>query len=109
VSATEIEEVIAEVAGIVEVAAVGVPDEVLGQRIVVAVVTQPARAGDIVSCVRQHARMNLPTFMVPAHIAVLDSIPRNANGKPDRGALAERLATQGVATPAAAPPISLER
>jgi acyl-CoA ligase (AMP-forming) (exosortase A-associated) len=109
VSATEIEEVIAEVAGVVEVAAVGVPDEVLGQRIVVAVVTQPARAADIVNCVRQHARMNLPTFMVPAHIAVLDSIPRNANGKPDRDALAERLATQGVATPAAAPPVSLER
>jgi acyl-CoA ligase (AMP-forming) (exosortase A-associated) len=95
VSATEIEEVLAEVQGVVEVAAIGLPDELLGQRIVVGIVVQPARGDEIVNSVRQHARMHLPTFMVPAQITVLDQMPRNANGKADRAALAERLGAPG--------------
>jgi acyl-CoA ligase (AMP-forming) (exosortase A-associated) len=88
VSATEVEEVLAEVRGVIEVAVVGLPDEVLGQRIAVGVVAESARAADIADLVRQHARMHLPTFMVPAQIAVLDAIPRGVNGKPDLAALA---------------------
>ena len=91
VSATEIEDVLAEVKGVVEVAAVGLPDDLLGQRIAVGVVAQAARAADIADSVRQHARMHLPAYMVPAQIAVLEAIPRNANGKPDRVALAAKL------------------
>ena len=92
VSATEIEDVLAEVKGVVEVVAVGLPDELLGQRIAVGVVAQPARATDIVDGVRQHARMHLPAYMVPAQITVLAAVPRTPTGKPDRAALAAQLA-----------------
>ena len=34
-----------------------------------------------------HLRHTLPDYMVPAHIVVLDALPRNANSKVDRAAL----------------------
>lgn len=36
-----------------------------------------------------HLRQTLPDYMVPAHIVVLDALPRNANSKVDRAALPE--------------------
>jgi hypothetical protein len=36
-----------------------------------------------------HLRHTLPDYMVPAHIIVLDALPRNANSKVDRAALPE--------------------
>ncbi|AMO95609.1 amino acid adenylation domain protein [Collimonas fungivorans] len=36
-----------------------------------------------------HLRHTLPDYMVPAHIIVLDALPRNTNSKVDRGALPE--------------------
>ena len=92
VSATEIEDVLSEVPGVLEVTVVGLPDEMLGQRIAVGLVARPGRAADIADAVRQHARMHLPAYMVPAQITQLTEIPRNANGKPDRAALAAQLA-----------------
>ena len=94
VSATEIEDVIAEVKGVVEVVAVGLPDELLGQRIAVGVVSNASNANEIAEAVRHHARMQLPAYMVPAQISVLAAIPRNGNGKPDRAALAVELAAR---------------
>lgn len=40
-----------------------------------------------VGALRELARRNLPTFMVPAHIVELDEFPRTPNGKVDRLAL----------------------
>lgn len=91
VSPTEIEEVVAEVRGVVEVAALGLPDELLGQRIVVAVVALPTDVAALVESIRKHCRQRLPAYMVPAEIHILDAIPRNPNGKPDRNELANTL------------------
>jgi acyl-CoA ligase (AMP-forming) (exosortase A-associated) len=97
VSPTEIEEVLSEVSGVVEVVAVGLPDEIYGQRIAVAVVPRAGTEGDqLAEAVRLHARVQLPTYMVPAQISVVSAIARNANGKPDRAALATELAALAV-------------
>ncbi|CAE6826592.1 Tyrocidine synthase 3 [Paraburkholderia domus] len=52
-----------------------------------------------------HLRHTLPDYMVPAHIVVLDALPRNANSKVDRAALP---APQRVARTYQAPAAGLE-
>jgi acyl-CoA ligase (AMP-forming) (exosortase A-associated) len=94
ISPTEVEEVAAEVPGVVESAAVGIADESLGQRVVLAILPQHAAPAGIAERVRQHCREQLPPFMVPAEVIVLDDLPRNVNGKCDRAVLAQRLELQ---------------
>jgi amino acid adenylation domain-containing protein len=72
-----------------ECVAVAVPDELLTSRIVAfCVVDGDADAHDLTRACRER----LPTYMVPAEIHVLDSLPRTPNDKYDRAALAERAA-----------------
>jgi amino acid adenylation domain-containing protein len=52
-----------------------------------------------------HLRHTLPDYMVPAHIVVLEALPRNANSKVDRAALPE---PQRVARSYQAPAAGLE-
>ena len=91
VSPTEIEEVIYGFNATGEAAALGVPHPVLGQAIVV--VATP-RAGANLACEEliAHCRQQLPAFMVPAQVILRDgTLPRNANGKIDRKAMAAEL------------------
>lgn len=92
ISPGEIEEVIAELPTIVESAVVGLPDDGLGQRVVAAVVVGADAPADIAERIRQHCRMQLPAYMAPAEVHVMSQLPRNANGKCDRSALAAILA-----------------
>jgi acyl-CoA ligase (AMP-forming) (exosortase A-associated) len=92
ISPAEIEEVVAEVRGVVESAAIGLADESLGHKVVVALVAAPDAAREIAEMVRQHCRVQLPSYMLPADVHVLTALPRNANGKCDRPALAAQLA-----------------
>ena len=69
-----------------------------------AAVTGPAVA---VADVLASARATLPDHMVPDHIAVWPELPLSANGKPDRKAIAARLAAElESAAPAPADPPS---
>lgn len=94
VSPTEIEEVIAEVPGVIDSVAVGLADAVLGQKIAVALVAAPGHPQDITEQVRRHCRMHLPAYMSPAQISVVAEIPRNANDKADRAAVTALLSGQ---------------
>ncbi|MGE0486816.1 MAG: acyl-CoA ligase (AMP-forming), exosortase A system-associated [Gammaproteobacteria bacterium] len=87
VSPDEIEEVVYAEPGVREACAFGVPDETLGQRIVL-VYTASATAPATVEALVAACRQRLPAWMVPALVKCVDELPKNANGKPDRGALA---------------------
>jgi acyl-coenzyme A synthetase/AMP-(fatty) acid ligase len=64
---------------------------VLGQAIVVVAVAVDA-ATDGTGRLRAACRDALPTYMVPAHVAWHEGLPRNANGKIDRPAVAASFA-----------------
>lgn len=87
----EVERVLSEHAGVFEAAALGVPDERLGERLVAVVVPHPNHVlGE--EEVRRHVRAQLADYKVPARV-ILESAPfaRNANGKIDKAELRRRL------------------
>jgi acyl-CoA ligase (AMP-forming) (exosortase A-associated) len=90
VSPTELEEVAYATGLVGESAAIGVPHPTLGQAIVL-VVTPAANVDFNQADVLEECRRRLPTFMIPAHVSVKDSLPRNSNGKIDRKALAREF------------------
>ncbi|MBB3980433.1 acyl-CoA ligase (AMP-forming) (exosortase A-associated) [Sphingobium fontiphilum] len=84
ISPTEIEEAAVAVEGVSEAVALGVPDDRLGQ----AVLLMIRAAQDVVPLVEARLKAELPNFMHPRAIRALPSFPRNPNGKIDRVALA---------------------
>ena len=70
---------------VADVAVVGMPDAQWGQRIVAYVVLAP---GGTLARLQAFAQTELPRYMQPAHIAVLDALPRLPSGKHDVLALA---------------------
>lgn len=92
ISPTEIEEAVMAGGDVAEAVALGVPDERLGQAIIVV-----ARAlGDVAVVeqgLRERLRRDLPNFMQPARYDWRDTLPRNANGKLDRAALRQALSS----------------
>jgi acyl-coenzyme A synthetase/AMP-(fatty) acid ligase len=91
VSPTEVEEVIYASGLAGEAVVLGITHPLLGQAIVVAAAAVEGSSldsGEIIN----YCRREMPTFMVPAHIAEFDTLPRNPNGKIDRNSLNEQLA-----------------
>ncbi|MFD1985714.1 hypothetical protein ACFSOZ_25025 [Mesorhizobium newzealandense] len=75
----------------VEAAVVGQRDATYGEQVVAFVVpreTQPPRA-DLVEALLAHCRTRLARFKVPAHLGVIDQMPKNAIGKISKQELRE--------------------
>ena len=90
VSPTEVEEVFYGYKGITEVAALGLMHPELGQAILLIV---RANEGPDLQEMFKFARKELPSFMVPHDIVLVDQeLPRNQNGKIDRKTLAKNYA-----------------
>jgi acyl-CoA synthetase (AMP-forming)/AMP-acid ligase II len=89
---TDVEEVIAEMPGVTEVAVVGVEDEILGQVIKAFVVASelPPRAEERI---KAHCRARLAPYKIPKHVAFVDALPRTASGKVRRVQLMEPQST----------------
>ncbi|HET9708724.1 MAG TPA: hypothetical protein VFP39_10525, partial [Gemmatimonadales bacterium] len=81
----EVAEVLHASGQVSDAAVLGVPDANWGQRIVAYVVLAP---GGTLSRLRQYAATELPRYMQPAHIEVLDALPRLPSGKHDVARLA---------------------
>jgi acyl-CoA synthetase (AMP-forming)/AMP-acid ligase II len=93
VSPKEIEDVIAELPEVVEVAVIGAPDELLGEAIKVFVALVPGAklASDNIS---RHCRNRLPLFKVPGEVFLLENLPHNDSGKVLKAKLSEMVANR---------------
>ncbi len=91
VSPTEVEEAALGTGLAREAVALGVPDDGLGQRVLL-VVAAPAALDE--DRLLNEMRQSLPTFMVPAEIRRVDTLPRNPNGKLDRAAIRTQVAAE---------------
>ena len=87
VSPTEVEEIVYSSGLVADAVAFGVSHEIYGQSVCLVVSYLPdtqLSVEKLKSCCRE----NMPTYMVPTHIEIVDMLPRNANGKLDRTAIA---------------------
>ncbi len=87
ISPQEIEEAVLAGGEAREAVALGVTDERLGQSIVVVLAGRAKRE----VALRARLRAALPSFMQPQRYVWRDELPRNANGKLDRSALAAQV------------------
>ncbi|MGB0495604.1 MAG: acyl-CoA ligase (AMP-forming), exosortase A system-associated [Kangiellaceae bacterium] len=93
ISPAEIEECLYQMNEVTEVIAFGVADETLGQKIQL-VLKQPEgiensseKIDAFKKLVFSFCKKNLPNFMQPHQIKLLNNLPKNANGKIDRSLL----------------------
>jgi len=94
ISPQEVEEVIAQLDGVDDVACTGIPDELLGQ-VVKAVIVLRAGGNLSLKAVQRHCRERLPPYKVPRAIAFAEVLPRTASGKVQRYLLRDNDHTKG--------------
>jgi acyl-CoA ligase (AMP-forming) (exosortase A-associated) len=89
ISPTEVEEVLFQTGKLRGAAAIGIPDDVLGQVVKVFVVAKdgsPLNSQELLSTCAE----KMPRYMVPKFIEVLDELPKTSSGKVDYPALRRR-------------------
>jgi acyl-coenzyme A synthetase/AMP-(fatty) acid ligase len=87
----EIEAALATLEGIRESAVVAVESEGF-EGIAICCAFVPAGSEETANELRQRLRRLLPPYMLPSRWQLMDSLPKNANGKIDRRALRELFA-----------------
>ncbi|MBY8885312.1 acyl-CoA ligase (AMP-forming), exosortase A system-associated [Streptomyces sp. PTM05] len=86
ISPTDVEEAVYATGLVTEAVALGLPDERLGQHVVL-VVSGPCDTATL----QRALAADLPAFMLPRRTVVLDRLPRSVNGKFDRAGLRRTL------------------
>jgi len=86
VSPKEIEDMICSIEGVNQAAAIGVPDELLGQAIKVFIVAHNS-ATITPEDVLNYCKNNLESFLLPKYIEFIPIMPMTTNGKIDKKAL----------------------
>ncbi|MBA3864959.1 MAG: AMP-binding protein [Solirubrobacterales bacterium] len=76
----EVEDLLADLDGVVEVAVIGVDDPEFGQRLKAFVVLEDGAALEATH-LNAHVKVNLASYKMPREIEFLDELPRNATGK----------------------------
>lgn len=91
ISAQEVENILISHTKISDVAAVGMPDSILGERTCVFVVTQPGETLDLTDVKAFMHDQKVATYKWPERVELIDAIPRNSTGKILKAPLRERL------------------
>jgi len=79
-----VEEALADLPELADVAVVGVSDEIWGERVVAYVVPRPGRPAPSLAAVRDHVGATLPRTYAPREVVVVDALPTLPSGKVDR-------------------------
>jgi acyl-CoA synthetase (AMP-forming)/AMP-acid ligase II len=87
ISPVEVETVLRLHPAVRDAAVIGIPDDILGQRIAGFVQLQRDSPSDIVNEILDAARLQLADYKLPERLQVIAAIPRNALGKIDRNFL----------------------
>ncbi|MGW3322847.1 class I adenylate-forming enzyme family protein [Streptomyces virginiae] len=82
-----------------DVACVGVPDPLMGERLAACVVPRGGQPLTLASLGEHLTRRGLERNKHPERLLLIAELPLTAAGKPDRAALRERLASTGAAAP----------
>jgi long-chain acyl-CoA synthetase len=90
ISPFEIEEIICQIPGIIECAAVGMPDEILGETIVVFIVTDGVSLD--IQQIMLFCKKNLAVYKLPKKIEFVNELPKTATGKIKREELKKLMA-----------------
>lgn len=89
ISPTEVEEVVFQSGKARHAAAIGVPDDLLGQAVKVFVVMRDGESWDGAALLNFCAE-RMPRYMVPKYFEVLDELPKTSSGKVDYPSLRKR-------------------
>jgi acyl-CoA synthetase (AMP-forming)/AMP-acid ligase II len=95
VSARAVEEAVAALPGVAEVAVVGVPDERVGERVCAVVEPAPGHDAPTLGEVRDHVvtARGMAAWKAPEQLEVVDEWPRTATGKIQKFVLRERFSS----------------
>lgn len=91
ISAAEIEHLLHEHEAVADVAVIGVPDPVTGERVCAVVAPMPGQSVTLVGIAEFCASRGLARYKVPERLELVDSIPRNGMGKPEKMELRRRF------------------
>jgi acyl-CoA synthetase (AMP-forming)/AMP-acid ligase II len=97
ISPTEIEEVLVSSGRIREAAAVGIPDDLMGQAVVAIVVPHDGERVDRNDLIG-FCSEKMPRYMVPKRIEIVSSLPKTAHGKIDYPNLRANASGSGSGT-----------
>lgn len=94
ISASEVELAVGAVPGVLEAAALPVPDDLRGEEIKVYVVLAPgtSREALVPKAIVDHCRSRIAPFKLPRYIAYVAEIPKTHTGKIDKNALKKSAA-----------------
>jgi acyl-CoA synthetase (AMP-forming)/AMP-acid ligase II len=92
IAAKEVEDVLHEFPGVADVAVIGLPDPVLGERCTAVVVRREGAAEFGLPEIAEHCRVaGLAIQKTPERLELVDALPRNASGKVLKYQLRERF------------------
>lgn len=91
VSCKKIEEMLLGFPDLVEVAAVGVPDDLSGESVMAFAVAKQGAGSNLDERLGSFCRQHFPSYMIPKAFVFMESLPKNSAGKIARTALKRSL------------------
>jgi 2,3-dihydroxybenzoate-AMP ligase len=89
ISAEEVENLLYQVPGIAQVAAVSVPDDVLGERVCAVIVPAAGEAPGLADIAAALTAMEVARYKIPERLLTVGELPLTKVGKVDKKALRE--------------------